>query len=65
MFKLRGCPKCHGDLYLGEDIYGPYLSCVQCGRYFAVAERTAGDEALEAAAPAAGPPDEAGLLLAA
>ena len=41
MFKLRGCPKCHGDLYLGEDIYGIYLSCVQCGRYFAVAEKTA------------------------
>ncbi len=34
MFKLRGCPKCHGDLFLGEDIYGTYLSCVQCGRYF-------------------------------
>ena len=34
MFKLRGCPKCHGDLFLGEDIYGKYLSCVQCGRYF-------------------------------
>ena len=38
MFKLRGCPKCHGDLYVGEDIYGTYLSCVQCGRYFAVAD---------------------------
>ena len=32
MFKLRGCPKCHGDLYVGEDIYGAYLSCFQCGR---------------------------------
>ena len=38
MFKLRGCPKCQGDLYTGEDIYGVYLSCIQCGRYFAVAE---------------------------
>ena len=42
MFKLRGCPKCHGDLYVGEDIYGTYLSCVQCGRYFAVADAPAG-----------------------
>ena len=65
MFKLRGCPKCHGDLYLGEDIYGAYLSCVQCGRYFAVAEKTARGEDLEVAATAAGPPDEAALLLAA
>ncbi len=65
MFKLRGCPKCHGDLYLGEDIYGAYLSCVQCGRYYAVAEPAgrAGDR--EAAAPAAGPPVAAGLELAA
>ena len=28
-FKLR--PKCRGDLYLGEDIFGKYLSCMQCG----------------------------------
>ena len=20
MFKLRGCSKCHGDLYAGEDV---------------------------------------------
>ena len=65
MFKLRGCPKCHGDLYLGEDMYGTFLSCVQCGRYFAVAEKPAGDEAHDVAAPAAGPPDEADLSLAA
>ena len=65
MFKLRGCPTCQGDLFLGEDIYGPYLSCVQCGRYFAVAERTSQDEGLELAAPTAGPPKEAGLPLAA
>ena len=65
MFMLRGCPKCHGDLFLGEDIYGVYLSCVQCGRYFAVAEKTVRDEALEVAAPAAGPPEEVGLPLAA
>ncbi len=65
MFKLRGCPKCHGDLFLGEDIYGKYLNCVQCGRYFAVAEKTARDEGLEVAAPAAGPPEEVSLPLAA
>ena len=65
MFKLRGCPKCHGDLFLGEDIYGAYLNCVQCGRYFAVAAETARDEGVEPAAPAAGPPVTVDLPLAA
>ena len=56
MFKLRGCPKCHGDLYAGEDIYGVYLSCIQCGRYFSVAE--APDRGIRPAPEAlpAGPP---------
>ena len=64
MFKLRGCPKCQGDLFLGEDIYGRYLNCVQCGRYYAEAEaidRTEGQEV----ASAAGPPEVAALELAA
>ncbi len=65
MFKLRGCPKCHGDLFLGEDIYGAYLSCVQCGRYFAVFAETTRGEVEEPAAPAAGPPEEVPLKLAA
>ena len=31
MIKFRVCPKCRGDLYLREDIFGKYLSCLQCG----------------------------------
>ena len=31
MMYLKQCPKCHGDLYLGEDIHGRYVSCIQCG----------------------------------
>ena len=27
----KACPKCHGDLYLNKDMYGKYLSCLQCG----------------------------------
>ncbi len=30
MLILKGCPKCHGDLYLNRDIYGTYFQCVQC-----------------------------------
>ena len=65
MFKLRGCPKCRGDLYVGEDIHGVYLSCIQCGRYYAVAEPSAKARRPEPAAQPAGPPVLAELELAA
>ena len=65
MFQLRGCPKCHGDLFFGEDIYGAYLSCIQCGRYYAVADASArGIRPVPDAQPA-GPPVLADLKLAA
>ena len=28
---LRACPRCHGDLFVTSDSYGPYRSCLQCG----------------------------------
>ena len=28
---LGTCPKCQGDLFQKEDVYGKYLSCLQCG----------------------------------
>ena len=31
MIKLKTCPKCQGDLYLSEDIFGKFFSCMQCG----------------------------------
>ena len=31
MIKFKVCPKCHGDLYLREDTFGKYFSCMQCG----------------------------------
>ena len=31
MIKFKVCPKCQGDLYLKEDTFGKYLSCLQCG----------------------------------
>ena len=31
MMYFKGCPKCDGDLYAGEDIHGQYVSCIQCG----------------------------------
>ena len=32
MFYFKGCNKCHGDLYLEEDLYGSFFKCLQCGR---------------------------------
>jgi len=29
--KGKACPRCQGDLFFLEDIYGPYLDCIQCG----------------------------------
>ena len=31
VIKFKVCPRCRGDLYLAEDIFGKYLSCFQCG----------------------------------
>jgi hypothetical protein len=31
MMWLKSCPRCHGDLLLDSDYYGPSVSCIQCG----------------------------------
>ena len=31
MLKLKGCPKCKGDVHLDRDQYGWYEQCFQCG----------------------------------
>lgn len=31
MWRLKGCPKCHGDLFLERDLEGMYEECIQCG----------------------------------
>jgi hypothetical protein len=31
MMMVGHCPKCGGNIYLDEDIYGAYISCLQCG----------------------------------
>ena len=30
--KLNPCPKCRGTLACGEDRYGPYVTCLHCGK---------------------------------
>ncbi len=31
MLNLKGCPRCGGDIYFANDIYGDYAECLQCG----------------------------------
>ena len=31
MMLFKACPRCSGDLRETMDIYGRYLSCIQCG----------------------------------
>ncbi len=45
MIKLKACPKCHGDMTLGKDQYGSYLSCLQCGSIKELTEVSLAQEA--------------------
>lgn len=31
MWRLKGCPKCKGDLYFDRDRNGWFEECLQCG----------------------------------
>ena len=31
MLRLKGCPRCKGDLHTNRDLYGSYTECLQCG----------------------------------
>ena len=51
MIKFKGCPRCGGDLLLADDVFGKYLSCLQCGFLRDVAERREEPRQPVAAAP--------------
>lgn len=31
MMKLKGCPRCRGDVYIDSDFDGWFEKCIQCG----------------------------------
>ena len=31
MLTLNGCKRCSGATYLGRDLYGSYVFCLNCG----------------------------------
>jgi|DewCreStandDraft_2_1066082.scaffolds.fasta_scaffold00456_24 ribosomal protein S27AE len=41
MIERRRCPRCGGELYLESDIYGLYVSCIQCGYILTPAQERA------------------------
>ncbi len=38
MMRLKGCPKCKGDMALERDVFGWYEQCLQCGYIREIAE---------------------------
>ena len=30
MWKLKGCPRCNGDIFIDSDLEGWYEQCLQC-----------------------------------
>ena len=31
MIMFKSCPRCSGDLIVGKDAFGDYVTCLQCG----------------------------------
>ena len=47
MLWLKSCPRCHmGDMVLNWDIYGWYISCIQCSFSISQNDQSAKDAAL-------------------
>ena len=46
MFWLKACPRCHGDLYREKDVFGSYVSCLQCAHELSLIEELYLDDPL-------------------
>ena len=57
MIHFKVCPRCHGDLYLTQDVFGKYVSCLQCGYLKDILEPRSPNLEQEKEAVGAGPPD--------
>jgi hypothetical protein len=59
MLWLKACKRCHGDLEPQSDLYGSYLSCIQCGAEFSEREIRGGSSSeqrnVRASSPTARP----------
>jgi len=39
MMMLKSCPRCSGDLRESSDMYGSYVTCMQCGHLADIPEQ--------------------------
>ena len=62
--KFNACPKCSGDLEIRRDVYGMFVSCLQCGLQRDLDAPVAGVE-LDKRQPTAAPAPRQELLKAA
>ena len=46
-FYFKACPRCRGDMYLDQDMYGVYGKCLQCGRIYDIPANVAKVEPVE------------------
>lgn len=49
MVRLKGCTKCGGDITLDNDMYGYYVSCLQCGKVMAYLDTEDAPQSIDAA----------------
>ena len=41
MLDFKACPRCKGDVYTKQDMYGKYAECLQCGHMTDIEEPNA------------------------
>ena len=49
MIRLKGCTKCGGDINLENDMYGYYVSCLQCGNVLAYLDTEDAPQSIDSA----------------
>ena len=64
MVWLKECPRCLGDLFLEEDHYGKFKTCIQCGYMSDLVEGVVDDKPLLAATIGADGESSAATLIA-
>jgi hypothetical protein len=62
--RLKGCPRCAGDLFPEYDITGSDLVCLQCGYVQTVSVREGAVETVRDVAVVAGATDSPGEMAA-
>ena len=49
MIRFKGCTKCGGDVHMQNDMFGYYVSCLQCGNVLAYLDVEDAPQSIESA----------------